>query len=132
VYAPPPLSGRFSWALGFLAFIPIPYLGLAVAGIVMWATYPARSRNPNPLVRENARHAANWGITVLLAVALIFSCFVVLMTMEWARTAGFFPIGWTVLVFAALAIVHFVVTIAGTVAGATRVFRGLGIPFIRG
>jgi len=129
-YTPPPPTGRFSWALGFLAFIPIPYVSLVVAAIVMWATYPSRSTNPNPVVRDNARHAANWGITVLLVFVLCI-VYTIVMAVPEANRTGFFPIGGGVIGFLALSVVHLIVTIAGTVNGATRVFRGPGIPFLR-
>jgi hypothetical protein len=130
-YTPPPPTGRFSWALGFLAYIPIPYLSLVVAGIVMWATYPSRSRHPSALVRDNARHAANWGITILIIFLLCIAYVIATSVSAENRAAGFLPIGWGVIAFFALGIVHLIVTIAGTVIGATRVFRGPGIPFLR-
>lgn len=132
VYTPPPQTGRFSWALGFLAYIPIPYVSLTIAAIAMWATYPARSRHPSALVRDNARNAANWGMTVLLVIVLCIVYTIVMALSEENRTAGFFPIGGGIIAFLALSVVHLIVTIAGTVIGATRVFRGPGIPFLRG
>jgi uncharacterized Tic20 family protein len=131
-YTPPPPTGRFSWALGFLAYIPIPYLSLVIAAIVMWATYPSRSRHPSALVRDNARNAANWAITMLIIFVLCVTYIFVMMASPENRAGGFFPIGWGVIGFLGLGIAHLIVTIAGTVIGGTRVFRGPGIPFLRG
>lgn len=130
-YTPPPATGRFSWALGFLAYIPIPYVSLLIAAIAMWATYPGRSRHPSALVRDNARNAANWAITVLLVFVLCIVYTIVMAIPEENRTGGFLPIGGGIIAFLALSVVHLIVTIAGTVIGATRVVRGPGIPFLR-
>ena len=40
-YLPVPPTGAASYALGFLAFIGIPFLSILVAGIVMAAVYPS-------------------------------------------------------------------------------------------
>src|SRR5699024_7083280 len=69
-YSQPPASGAVSWAMGFLCFIPIPYVSFLIAGIVMAAVYPSQRRK-GPVAAENARFAANWGLTVILAVVVL-------------------------------------------------------------
>ncbi|MBC9935257.1 MULTISPECIES: DUF4870 domain-containing protein [unclassified Leucobacter] len=132
-YVQQPPTGRKSWALGFLAYIPAPLVGIVIAGIVMAAVYPSTKRRGIPLATENARIAANWGLTVLSVVVLL-GLYVLTLAVGFPETksAGFFPIGFAVLGYVVLAIAHAVVTIAGTVISGTRVFRNpLAIPFLR-
>lgn len=126
-------TGRTSWMLGFLAYIPIPFLGLVIAAVAMLAANGSAKRTGQPVAMENGRRAANWGITVLLVMALcgLYVLFLAIAVPD-ARSAGFFPIGLSVVVILLLAVAHVVVTIAGTViAGRGRVFRAPAIPFLR-
>lgn len=134
-YAPVPTnpSGRTSWMLGFLAYIPIPVLGMVIAAIAMLAANGSAKRTGQPVAVENGRRAENWGITVLVVMALcgLYVLFLAIAVPD-ARSAGFFPIGLSVVVILLLAVAHVVVTIAGTViAGRGRVFRAPAIPFLR-
>ncbi|MFT4213924.1 MAG: DUF4870 domain-containing protein [Microbacterium sp.] len=134
-YAPPP-TGCKSWALGFLACIPIPWLNTLVAGIVMAAVYPSTRRKGVPVATENARIAANWGLTYILGMVLCIVYMVatgVIAPQSVRAGAGFLPIGWGVIAYMVFWVVHLVVTIMGTVIAAHgRVFRNaLAIPFIR-
>lgn len=126
-------TGRKSWALGFLAYIPVPFIGILVAGIVMAAVYPSTKRKGIPLATENARIAANWGLT-MFSVVVLLGLYVLTLAVGFpeTKTAGFFPIGFAVIGYFVLAIAHVIVTIAGTVISGTRVFRNpLSIPFLR-
>ncbi|MEO6533534.1 MAG: hypothetical protein ABIO06_08155 [Pseudolysinimonas sp.] len=128
----PAPTGRTSWALGFLAWIPVPFLGMIVAAVAMVAVYPSVKRKQVPAAAENARRAANWGLT-LLTVLVACGIYVLVLALAFPEThQGFFPIGLAVIVFAALSVVHAVVTIAGTVIAGKRVFRNrLAIPYLR-
>ena len=80
----------------------------------------------------NATNAANWALTILVVFGLCAVYFAVMVSIEEFRTAGFFPIGAVIIVFFVLAIAHLIVTVAGTIAAATRVFRApIAIPFLR-
>jgi uncharacterized Tic20 family protein len=128
----PPATGALPYGLGFLAYIPIPYLNLVIAGIVMASVYPSQKKKGG-LAAENARHAANWGLSLILFMVLSFLLFVVLLVTRPEDSTGFFPVGIPVLVFFALAIAHLVVIIMGLVAANKRtVLRNrIAIPFIR-
>ena len=131
-YATPAPTGRMSWALGFLAWIPMPFVGMIVAIVAMIAAYPSAKRKHVLAAAENARGAANWALT-LLTVLIACGVYVVVLAVGFPEThQGFFPIGAAVIVYALLVILHLVVTIAGTVISGTRVFRNrLAIPYIR-
>lgn len=133
-YLPVPPTGAASYALGFLAFIGIPFLSILVAGIVMAAMYPS-AKSRGGLAAENARRAANWGITAaLVAAATLVTHFVLLFTMTGTPLAdGFYPLGIPITIFGATFVVHLVVIICGLVkANRRELFSNpLAIPFIR-
>ena len=125
-------TGRLSWALGFLAYIPIPFVSLLIAAVAIMITSASRRRSPNPLVRGNATNAANWALTMFVVVGLSVVYFAITVSVPEFRSSGFFPIGAVVIVLLVLAVAHLVVTIAGTVVAATRVYRApIAIPFLR-
>lgn len=128
----PPATGALPYGLGFLAYIPIPYLSLVIAGIVMASVYPSQKKKGG-LAAENARHAANWGLSLIVYMVLAFLVFAVLLATRPEGSTGFFPVGIPVLVFFALGIAHLVVIIMGLVAANKRtVMRNrIAIPFIR-
>lgn len=70
--AAPARTGTVAWALGFLAYIPIPFLGLIVAGITQLIVGLGQ-RKHGGLAAINGVRAANWGLTQL--------CWPVLMTL---------------------------------------------------
>src|SRR3982750_318482 len=114
-YVTPAPTGRVSWALGFLAWIPVPFVGMIAAIVAMLAVYPSVKRKQVSAAAENARGAANWALT-LLTVLVACALYVIVLAIGFPDThQGFFPIGAAVIVYGVLAIVHAVVTIAGTV-----------------
>lgn len=127
----PPATGALPYGLGFLAYIPIPYLSLLVAGIVMASVYPSQKKK-GELAAENARNAANWGLSLITYMVLNLLIFAISLTIQ-GDTPGFFPTGIVVLIFFALGIAHLVVIIMGLVAANKRtVLRNrIAIPFIR-
>ena len=60
----PPRNGTIAWALGFLAYIPVPFLGLVVAGITQLVVGLGQ-RKHGGLAAVNGVRAANWGLTQL-------------------------------------------------------------------
>lgn len=128
----PPATGALSYGLGFLAYIPIPYLSLVIAGIVMASVYPSQKKK-GELAAENARIAANWGLSLILYVVLDVLFFAIMLATMGENSTGFFPIGIPVVIFFALGIAHLVVIIMGLVVANKRtVLRNrIAIPFMR-
>ena len=125
-------TGALPYGLGFLAYIPIPYLSLLVAGIVMAAVYPSQ-KTKGELAAENARQAANWGLSLIAYIVIDFLFFAIMLATRGDDSTGFFPIGIPVVLFFVLGIAHLVVIIMGLVAANKRtVLRNrIAIPFIR-
>lgn len=122
MYAPPPAKGTVAWAMGFLAYLPIPFLGSIATGIVM-ALVGNAQRQKSELARLNGRNAANWGLTYLLAtVVLPGVAFLALAlstgpdgTVPGSSPAGVIA-GTLIIVWALpLQILHIVLVIMGTV-----------------
>jgi uncharacterized Tic20 family protein len=114
-------SGAMYYALGFIAFLPVPVLGLLIAAIVMVSTYRSSQRQGG-LAAENGRRAANWGLTVIAVMVVVVLWIVVLGLLSdggpWA--APYAPIT----LFFALGTTHTVVVIIGIVrANAGGVFN---------
>lgn len=132
VYEVAPPTGATSWAMGFLAYIPIPFLNFVISSVVMICLYPATRKKGFPIASENARMAANWALTVLLVLILMAASLLVLMALIPSKE-GFFPIGTPLVLYPILGVTHLIVTIAGTVtARKGKIFRNaLAIPFLR-
>jgi uncharacterized Tic20 family protein len=72
--AQPPVgegTGTAAWALGFLAFVPVPVLGQVAGAIAMAVSYRTQRRK-GAVAAENARRAANWGLTYLTVTVVLF------------------------------------------------------------
>jgi uncharacterized Tic20 family protein len=88
-----------------------------------------------PLARENARSAANWGLTfTLVSTVLVVTHFVLL----FALTGGggvrdFYPLGIPITLYALVVVLHIVLVIVGTVRASQGkiVNVAVAIPFIR-
>lgn len=132
-FVPAPPTGRTSWMLGLLAFIPLPFVGLVLAAIAMIAANGSAKRTGQPVAIENGRRAANWGLTVLTVMGLCVVYVIVLAVfVPETRTAGFFPIGVAVVVYLILAVVHLIVVVIGIVrAGGGKVGPAFAIPYLR-
>lgn len=128
-------TGRYGWALGFLAWIPLPGIGLVLAALVMSLAYRTGRLKGSALCAENTRRAANWGLTVLSLTLLCGVYFVLVANLvPGATQAGFFPLGAVVVAYVVVMLAHTVVTIAGSVvAGRGKVFKlWVATPFLRG
>ena len=71
----PARTGTVAWALGVLAFIPIPVVGLLAAAITQ-VVVGLRQRPHGGLAAVNGVRAANWGLTqlcwpVLMAITMV-------------------------------------------------------------
>lgn len=129
-----PATGQKSWALGFLAWIPIPLISLLIAAVAMLAVYPSTKRRQQPVATENARRAANWALTFLTIIVLSFATMVTIaVSVPDANSGGFFPIGYGLFGLVVVPIAHTIITISGTViAGKGQVFRNwFSIPYLR-
>jgi uncharacterized Tic20 family protein len=131
---PRPATGVVGWALGFIVFAPIPFLGAFASGIAMAIAYSA-TRNQGPLARANGRAAANWGLTfTLVSTALLVTHFILLFTFAGGEgVADFYPLGIPITLYGLIVLLQMVLAIVGTV----RASRGkvtelpFAIPFFR-
>ena len=136
----PERTGTVAWALGFLAYFPIPVLGLILAGLVQLIVGLAQRKHGH-LAAVNGIRAANWGLTqlcwpVLMALSLTLAA----LTGEPSPTGDgmrFTPvmegIVFTMLgLYLLLGLMQLVYAIVGTVqASKGRVVRLPVIPFLR-
>lgn len=124
--------GRIYWAMGFSPFVPI-IGGLAI--IILPIVLADKSRNhPDPLVRENAKSAANWHLTAALVVGGTASVTFSLAALSFLLDIpSLFEIAIAgILLTWLLGLIHFVVTIVGIVRSRAIVFRPKpSIPFFR-
>ncbi len=127
-------TGTLSWALGFLIFLLIPFLSGIISGAAMALTFGAAAKHGG-VARENARSAANWGLTyVTLSLVLVIGHFIALFAFSNSRFGDdFFPIGIPIMLYFAVSILHVVLVIVGTVkASSGKVMRvPFAIPYIR-
>jgi uncharacterized Tic20 family protein len=130
-YAAAVPTGTLAWGLGLLAYLPVPLLSLVVAGVAMACAYPSQRRR-SPVAAENARRAANWGLTVVL-VCLVMVGAVVVLALALGPTPGSRVLLPLVLIFP-LGLTHLVLVVRGMVrAGRGQVLETrLAIPFLRG
>lgn len=136
-YPPQPRqSGSSFWGLGFLWFIPV--VGVFIAPIVLIISAMRHRRNPDPLVRENARWASNWVATVsivaALGVALVAASMITHLALGGTATSGtetsvLLVVANTLLWLSWLS--HLVVSIVGVASARTRVVNPrIAIPII--
>jgi uncharacterized Tic20 family protein len=130
-YTPP--SGRTFWSLLFLWFIP--WVGLVVVPIVMLVQRSRTKQSPLPIVRENARWAANWALSYTLYSIVLILLIIVIAVPTAASSYSGDPSGVTVIPFlllVAVGVYCLVTMIRGTVIADRRVHRpALAIPFFR-
>lgn len=86
-------TGASSWAMGFLAFIPIPFLNVLITGIAMASMYPSVRKKGVPLATENARIAANWGLTLIASHVVLVVLLIALQSARTFRIAPRAPLG---------------------------------------
>lgn len=127
-------TGTLSWALGFLIFLVIPFVSGIISGAAMALSFGASAKHGG-IARENARSAANWGLTyVTVSVVLLIVHFILVAGLSGGAGArGFYPIGIAITLYFALSILHVVLVIVGTVkASSGKVMRvPFAIPYIR-
>ncbi|MGW6130844.1 DUF4870 domain-containing protein [Cellulomonas sp. NPDC055163] len=130
----PRATGRTPYLLGLLAWLPVPFVSAVVAGVAMAAAYPGQ-RKRSALAAENARGAANWGLTYALGVVLTVAVTIVLGVATQPETPDPGAVPWPLfllLAIPALSVAHLVVTVLGL----TRTSRGevyvpRAVPFFR-
>ncbi|MFI8777902.1 hypothetical protein ACIGH6_12570 [Brachybacterium paraconglomeratum] len=134
----PEPRGTIAWALGFLAYVPIPFVNVLVAGITQLVV-GLRQRRHGGLAAENGVRAANWGLTqlcwpVLMAVSLAVGA----LTGEHSETGvRFAPVMEAVVVavvilYFVLGLMQLIYAIVGTVQASRGARVGLPvIPFLR-
>lgn len=97
----------------------------------MVAVFPAQKKKGG-LAAENARRAANWGLTVIALMVLVAASLGVLR-LVFSESTGFFPVGTPIIFYVIFAVTHVSVCILGVVkAHAREVFNNrLAIPFLK-
>lgn len=137
--AAPPRRGTIAWALGFLAYLPLPMVGLLIAGITQLIVGLAQ-RKHGGLAATNGVRAANWGLTQLcLPVLVLLAVVIGIVTGEPSPQGGVYFIPAMNVVMVVMAILFFVVAlleaiyaIVGTIqASRGREVRLPVIPFLR-
>lgn len=133
----PGYRGTAAWALGFLAYVPIPFIAQIMTGLIMAGVYPTHKKR-GPVAHANARNAANWGLTyttlsvVFIVLAIVFA--MIITNGGTTTTSGSVTAlpAIPILLWFVLNVVHAVVVIVGTVqASKGSVFRfPLAIRFI--
>lgn len=129
---PPGQKGTAAWALGFLAYVPIPLVAQLMTGLIMAGVYPIHKKR-GPIAHANARNAANWGLTYSVLTVVFFGIailFAAILTNGGTTTASgettMFPL-IPLALWCLMTVVHVIVTITGTVkASKGKVFR---VPF---
>jgi uncharacterized Tic20 family protein len=106
---------------------------MLIAAIAMICAYSSTRRKGVAVATENARYAANWGLTILVFFVASAAYMIGLFSLFPEAKNGFLPGGWPIVGFVLLCVLHLVVTIRGTLAARRGdVFRNaLGIPFLR-
>lgn len=130
-YQPPPSkAGGLAWGLGLLVIVCVPIVSSVIASVTM-AIVGRSQRHKDPIVAENGRRAANWGLTyLLLTVLLVGGHFTLLyvLTRDGSEIEGFFPFGIIITTWAVISLVHVGISITGLVAGLNR--KVLRVPAI--
>lgn len=130
----PTATGRTPYLLGLLAWLPVPVLSAVIAGLAMAAAYPGQRRR-SALAAQNARHAANWGLTYASGVVLSVLVTVVLVAATRPETPDPDATPWQVVFLTpilVLGVAHLVVTILGlTRTSRGEVYAPRAIPFLR-
>lgn len=133
-----PRNGTIAWALGFLAYLPIPFLGLIVAGLAQLFVGLGQ-RKHGGLAAVNGVRAANWGLTQLCWPPLMaLTILLGVLTGTPGEGGVQFPAPVMVLVFVMLGlfvllcVLEAVYAIIGTIqASKGRQVRLPAIPFFR-
>ncbi len=129
-------AGRTSYFLALLAWLPIPFFGVLIAGVAMAAAYPSQRRR-SALAAENARRAANWGLTYALGVVLSIAATILtmLLVIPPGEPADPDTTPWPLvflLPIIGLGIAHLVITIVGLRrTSRLEAFNPPGVPFFR-
>lgn len=136
----PARNGTIAWALGFLAYFPIPFVGLLIAGITQLIVGLGQ-RKHGGLAAVNGVRAANWGLTQLCwPVLMALTMLIAVLTGVPSSTGDgmiFHPVMnvlvFTVLgLFFAVGLLQAVYAIVGTVMASKGRRVGLPvIPFLR-
>lgn len=127
-----PGSGSPYWAVGYAP--SIPYVGVLVQVIVPIVLFKRTRQHPSLLVRENARWAANWNLTVVATSALLLLLVLGAAIAEFVfLLEGLFSVSIGSMIAAMLVtVVHLVVTTVAVFRADSRVFRPcLAIPFFQ-
>lgn len=71
-YVPVSPKGTVAWAIGFLAYLPIPFFGNVISAVVQLLVGLAQ-RKHGILAAANGTRAANWALSQLIVLAVLFA-----------------------------------------------------------
>lgn len=134
----PAPSGAKFWGLLFLFYIP--WVGVIVTIIVALVQRSNARTSQFPLVRENARWAANWALSYVIYLVVLFAALILTGVLSTAPSQDGYgpaePSGWIALpgmLIFVIGIYCLVTMIRGCVIAGKTVHRpALAIPFFRG
>ncbi|MFV0374255.1 DUF4870 domain-containing protein [Microbacterium sp.] len=131
-YASTPKTGAVAWGMGFLAFIPVPFVNFLVAAITV-VIVGLGQRKYGGVAAGNGVQAANWALTFfpLVVVGAVLNLTAVINAAP--GETGMSPPGVLgTLLLAGAGIANLVFLIVGLVkANRGEIFRAPGIPFFR-
>lgn len=130
--------GTVAWALGFLAYFPVPFLNILVVGIVQLIV-GVRLRRRGGLAALNGTRAANWalmqlGYLVLLVLVILVAALTGEPTGDGVAFSGPAQVAVAVVLglYVVVGICQLVFAIVGTVQAASgRAVRLPVVPFLR-
>lgn len=128
----PETAGALPWGLGLLVLACVPFVSSVVAAVTMAAVGQGRRSLPGS-AGQNARNAANWGLTyLLLTVVLVGGHFTLLFALTRDEpVAGFFPLGIPITLWGVVTLLHLVLCVLGLIRGLDdKVVRAPAIPFL--
>lgn len=132
-YPPSAPSGALAWGLGLLVLVCVPFVSSIAAGIAM-AIAGRGLRGRGEPGASNGRHAANWGLTYLVATVVLVSLhFGLLFALTREHPVeDFFPLGIPITLWLLISLLHVVLSIVGLVrAGSGKILSPPAIPFFR-
>ncbi|MFX4272076.1 DUF4870 domain-containing protein [Propionibacteriaceae bacterium Y1685] len=135
---PPQRTGRVAWVVGFLTYIPIPFVHLVVAAVTMLVV-GLLQRKHGGIAARNGTRAANFGLTLLLVPLIIGAAMAIGIATGTPTSDGVRMQPWAdgmmfgaITIYLVMSLVSGIYAIAGTVwSGKGEEARLPAVPFIR-
>ena len=134
MYAPRARTGAVEWALGLIGALCFPFIPQLIGPVVQFLVGYSHRTEPG-VGGQNARAAANWAVTFLLAFVLFAGTHIVML---FAIPDGseikqsFFPFGIPITIAGLLYLVNIGVCVTGLVKASNgKAFRAPALPVLR-